>query len=158
VCKTYFVIHHSLSRQPCGKESTVTCIGTETHSSDCWLVLFQSSPVVTTRSYYAFKITVTITHKVFNSLLLCIRLLTLVPLLICSERLVFTWKLPTTNCLGTVKVTMRLTVSQSVLASSSYLGLVTRYLLLFDSYSLVIVGHPLRREDGSVFCQSYCLL
>jgi hypothetical protein len=28
----------------------------------------------------------------------------------------------------------------------------TRYLLLFDSYGLVIVGHPLWREDGSVFC------
>jgi hypothetical protein len=40
---------------------------TETRSSDCWLVLFQSSPVVTTRNYYTFKIAVIITHKVFNS-------------------------------------------------------------------------------------------
>jgi hypothetical protein len=31
-------------------------------------------------------------------------------------------------------------VSQSVLVSSPHLGLMTRYLLLFDSYSLVIVG------------------
>jgi hypothetical protein len=31
------------------------------------------------------------------------------------------------------------------------------HLLLFDSYSLVIVGRPLWREDGSVFCQSHCL-
>jgi hypothetical protein len=28
----------------------------------------------------------------------------------------------------------------------------TRYLLLFESYDLVFVGHPLWREDGSVFC------
>jgi hypothetical protein len=28
----------------------------------------------------------------------------------------------------------------------------TRYLLLFDSYGLVDVGRPLRREDESVFC------
>jgi hypothetical protein len=33
----------------------------------------------------------------------------------------------------------------------------TRYLLLFDSYGLVIVWRPLWREDGSVFCQSHCL-
>jgi hypothetical protein len=39
-------------------------------------------------------------------------------------------------------------VSQTVLVSSSHLGLMTRYLLLFDSYSLVIVGRPLWREDG----------
>jgi hypothetical protein len=34
-----------------------------------------------------------------------------------------------------VKVTLQLTVSQ--------LGLMTRYLLVFDSYGLVFVGHPL---------------
>jgi hypothetical protein len=33
-----------------------------------------------------------------------------------------------------------------------HLGLMTRYLLLFDSYGLVFVGRPLWREDGSVFC------
>jgi hypothetical protein len=33
----------------------------------------------------------------------------------------------------------------------------TRYLLLFDNYGLVIVGCPLWREDGSVFCQSHYL-
>jgi hypothetical protein len=32
------------------------------------------------------------------------------------------------------------------------LGLMTRYLLLFDSYGLVFVGRPLWQEDGSVFC------
>jgi hypothetical protein len=48
-------------------------------------------------------------------------------------------------------------LSQSVLVSSPHLGLMTRYLLLFDSYSLLIVGRPLWREDGSVFCQSHCL-
>jgi hypothetical protein len=51
-----------------------------------------------------------------------------------------------------VKVTLWLTVSQSVLVSSPHLGLMTRYLLLFDSYGLVFVGRPLWGEDGSVFC------
>jgi hypothetical protein len=48
-------------------------------------------------------------------------------------------------------------VSQSVLVSSPHPVLVTGYLLLFDSYSLVIVGRPLWREDGSVFCEGHCL-
>jgi hypothetical protein len=43
-----------------------------------------------------------------------------------------------------VKVTLRLTVSQSVsLGVEPHLGLMTRYLLLFDSYGLVFVGRPL---------------
>jgi hypothetical protein len=55
-----------------------------------------------------------------------------------------------------VKVTLRLTVSQSVnLGVKPHLGLIARYLLLFDSYGLVFVGRPLWREDGSVFC-IYC--
>jgi hypothetical protein len=41
-----------------------------------------------------------------------------------------------------IKVTLRLTVgqsvSQSLLVSSPHLGLMTRYLLLFDSYSIVM--------------------
>jgi hypothetical protein len=50
-----------------------------------------------------------------------------------------------------VKVILRLTVSQSVsLGVEPHLGFMTRYLLLFDSYGL-FVGHPLWREDGSVF-------
>jgi hypothetical protein len=41
-----------------------------------------------------------------------------------------------------VKVTLRLTVSQSVsLGVEPYLGLMTRYLLFFDSCGLVFVGH-----------------
>jgi hypothetical protein len=36
-------------------------------------------------------------------------------------------------------------------------SVITRYLLLFDSYSLVIVGRPLWREDGTFFFQSHCL-
>jgi hypothetical protein len=55
--------------------------------------------------------------------------------------------------LAKIKVTLRLTVSQSVsLGVEPYLGLMTRYLLLFDSYGPVFVGRPLWREDGSVFC------
>jgi hypothetical protein len=43
-----------------------------------------------------------------------------------------------------VKVTLRLTVSQSVsLIVEPHLGLMTRYLLLFDSYGLVFLGRPL---------------
>jgi hypothetical protein len=43
-----------------------------------------------------------------------------------------------------VKVTLRLTVGLSVsLGEEPHLGLMTRYLLLFDSYSLVFVGRPL---------------
>jgi hypothetical protein len=40
-------------------------------------------------------------------------------------------------------------VSQSLLVSSTHLRLMTRYLLLFDSYSLVIVGRPLKRTGLS---------
>jgi hypothetical protein len=52
-----------------------------------------------------------------------------------------------------VEVTLLLTVSQSVsLGVESHLGLMTRYILLFDNYGLAFVGRPLWREDGSVFC------
>jgi hypothetical protein len=45
-----------------------------------------------------------------------------------------------TNPLKQVKVTLRLSVSQSIsLGVKPNLGLMTRYLLLFDSYGLVIV-------------------
>jgi hypothetical protein len=56
------------------------------------------------------------------------------------------------SVLSQVKVTLRLTVSQSVsLDIEPHLGPMTRYLFLSDSYVLVSVGHPLWREDGSVF-------
>jgi hypothetical protein len=43
-----------------------------------------------------------------------------------------------------VKVTLRLTIGQSVsLGVEPHLGLMTRYLVLFDSYCLVFVGRPL---------------
>jgi hypothetical protein len=49
--------------------------------------------------------------------------------------------------------TLRLAVSQSVsLGVQSHLQLITRYLLLFDSYGLVFVWRHLWRNDGSVFC------
>jgi hypothetical protein len=49
------------------------------------------------------------------------------------------------------------TDSQSVSQSVSHgvephLGVITRYLLLFDSLGLVFVGSSLWREDGSIFC------
>jgi hypothetical protein len=47
-------------------------------------------------------------------------------------------------------------VGQSVsLGVEPHLGLMTRYLLLFDSYGPVFVGRPLSREDGSVFFICY---
>jgi hypothetical protein len=43
-----------------------------------------------------------------------------------------------------VKVTLRLTVSQSVsLGVEPHLGLMTRYILLFDNYGLAFVWRPL---------------
>jgi hypothetical protein len=52
-----------------------------------------------------------------------------------------------------VKVTLRLTVSQSVsLGIEPHLGPMTRYLFLSGTYVLVSVGRPLWREDGSVLC------
>jgi hypothetical protein len=43
-----------------------------------------------------------------------------------------------------VEVTLRLTVSQLVnLGVEPHLGLMTRYLLLFDSYDLNFMGRPL---------------
>jgi hypothetical protein len=45
------------------------------------------------------------------------------------------------------------TDSQSVsLGVEPHLGLMTRILILFDSYGLIFVGRPLLPEDGSVFC------
>jgi hypothetical protein len=53
-----------------------------------------------------------------------------------------------------VKVTLRLTVSQSVsLGVEPHLGLMTKHFLLFDIYGLVFGGLPLWREDGSVMCR-----
>jgi hypothetical protein len=55
-----------------------------------------------------------------------------------------------------VKVILRLTVGQSVsLGIEPHLGLMTKYLLLFDSYGLVFVGRSLWRMNGSVFCICY---
>jgi hypothetical protein len=52
-----------------------------------------------------------------------------------------------------VKLTLRLTVNQSVsLDIEPHLGLVTRYLLFLTVTVLFLVGHPLWREDWSVFC------
>jgi hypothetical protein len=51
-----------------------------------------------------------------------------------------------------VKVTLRLTVSHSVsLGVEPHLGLMTRYLLLFDSYGLVFYGAP-SMTRGRVCC------
>jgi hypothetical protein len=51
-----------------------------------------------------------------------------------------------------VKLALRLTVSQSVsLGVEPHLGLMTRYLLLFDSYGLVFVGGALSDERMGLF-------
>jgi hypothetical protein len=52
-----------------------------------------------------------------------------------------------------VKVTLRLTVSQSICVGvEPRLGLMTRCFFLFESYCPVHVGRPLWREVGSVIC------
>jgi hypothetical protein len=69
-------------------------------------------------------------------------------LLNCLER-----RLPDESSVQKVKVTLRLTVSQSVsLGVEPHLGIMTRYLILFDSYGLAFVVRALWQEDGSVFC------
>jgi hypothetical protein len=46
-----------------------------------------------------------------------------------------------------VKITLRLTASQSVsIGVESHLGVMIRYLLLFDNYGLVFVGHIISDE------------
>jgi hypothetical protein len=45
-------------------------------------------------------------------------------------------------------------VGQSILVSSTHLGLTTRSLLLSDTCRLVEVGRSLWREDGSVVCHT----
>jgi hypothetical protein len=61
-----------------------------------------------------------------------------------SRRSLWRYLTPPPHRFVKVKVTLRLTVSQSVsLGVEPHLGLMTRYLLLFDSYGIVIVGRPL---------------
>jgi hypothetical protein len=73
---------------------------------------------------------------------------------ISPDNSLLTWNSGTRLTKVKVKVTLRLTASQSVsLGVEPHLVLMTRYLLLFDSYGLFFfVGRPLWREDGSVFC------
>jgi hypothetical protein len=67
-----------------------------------------------------------------------------------KSKLLYNWQFTTNQfalacirCQVKVKVTLRLTVSQSVnLGVEPHMGLMTRYLLLFDSYGLVSVGRP----------------
>jgi hypothetical protein len=62
------------------------------------------------------------------------------------------------TCRVRVRVTLRLTVSQSVwLGVEPHLGLMTRYLFLFESYSPVHMGRPLWQEVGSVIVDSKSL-
>jgi hypothetical protein len=61
---------------------------------------------------------------------------------------------------STTTVSYITTDGQSVLVSSTHLGLTTRFLLLSDSCGFVDVGRPLWRENRSVFyyvqCTIYC--
>jgi hypothetical protein len=100
----------------------------------------------TYRSKIQVTITLSLIHTLYNSLQHTLILLTL----LCS---------PVTVSQLTkfkVKVTLRLTVGQSVcLGVYPYLRLMTRYLLLFDSYGLIFMGRSLWRDDG---CLLYMLL
>jgi hypothetical protein len=76
---------------------------------------------------------------------------------ITPSRLTSLVELNWTHC--QVKVTLRLTVSQSVrLGVEPRLGHTTRYFFLFESYCPVHVGRPLWREVGSVVCQSWLVV
>jgi hypothetical protein len=56
----------------------------------------------------------------------------------------FIYNIYSTKIKVKVKLTLRLTVSQPVrLGVEPHLGLMTRYLLLFDNYGLVLGGRPL---------------
>jgi hypothetical protein len=60
----------------------------------------------------------------------------------------FCWLSPAVK----VKVTLRLTVSQSgSLGFEPHFGLMNRYVLLFDSYGLVFMGRPLWERTGLSF-------
>jgi hypothetical protein len=52
----------------------------------------------------------------------------------------------------------RRSVGQSVLVSSTHLGLMTRFLLLSDNCGFVDVGRPLWREVGSVLYYVQCTI
>jgi hypothetical protein len=97
------------------------------------------SLVITTIRYNTLKITVTLTHEITSSTLqLFSCLLNSLCLTACLTHN------SSTPSFVKVKVTLRLTVRQSVsLGVEPHLGLMPRYLLLFDSYGLVFVGHTL---------------
>jgi hypothetical protein len=65
----------------------VTCLGTETRSSDCWLILLQSYT-----SWLQSLITLLHSYTANNQYTLIFPF--------CSEDLGFTWKLLTANCLS----------------------------------------------------------
>jgi hypothetical protein len=88
-----------------------------------------SSLVVTTISSYTLKITVVISHVTSHTKS-------------SNSSSGHTAVLSEVN--SKVKVTLRLTVGQSVsLCFEPHLGLMTRYLLLFENYGLVFVRRPL---------------
>jgi hypothetical protein len=68
------------------------------------------------------------------------------------SRLISDWSLPLWSLDSCTPRIQSQSHSQSVSQGvEPHLGLMTRYLSLFDSYGLVLVGRPLWREDGSVF-------
>jgi hypothetical protein len=68
-------------------------------------------------------------------------------LISCSKRVIMVFLSPSISIVNKnvkVKVILRLTVSQSLsLGVEPHLRFMTRYLLLFDSYGLVLMGRPL---------------
>jgi hypothetical protein len=107
-----------------------------------------SSLVVTTNKCNTFNITVIITHKVFNPHVKSSQVFYELPVAVSYREL--NW----TRSQSHIATDGR-SVSHPWCRAPS--GLMTRYLLLFDSCGLVIVGRPLWRGDESVFCQIHCL-
>jgi hypothetical protein len=101
--------------------------------------LIGSSLVVTTYICNTFKITVIITHTVFNLHVKSSQVFYEFPLAVSYRELNWTARVKVK-----VEVILRLTVSQSVsLDVEPHLGIITSYLLPFESYGLVFVGRPL---------------
>jgi hypothetical protein len=125
--------------------STSITITINYNAHNQWLSKTRSIPYWTTSVFYSTMTDLVLIYKSVTSAAIVVRWLTLHSwTLNYSYEWIREFK---------VKVTLRLKVSQSVsLGVEPHLGLMTRYLLLFDRYGLVHVGRPLWREDGSVFC------
>jgi hypothetical protein len=123
-----------------------------------WILEFLTTYTLTTRDY-SLQITVTQAKSfpalsVFTSNCLVTAHTMAIPLIL-SE-----WRFPSNSeFLKMLQLCYdRRSVGQSILASSTDLGLKTRFLFLSDSCGFVDVGRSLWREDGSDFYNVQCAI